>query len=150
MLVSFVKGLMEEAESIYQDKFGKDEFPASAKRKLNKDSRTIIDDFCPGLCEGQASLMLIRQLARFQYDSLVLAYGFDYNANMIGTRFAVVANEAIKQADIKAGEESSPFQDQLAKYKELQSAVTELAGRRYEQLDKQRRSSLDSGAQLAQ
>ena len=139
-LVSFVNGIKEDAEPIYQDKFQKEESPAAAKRKLGKATRTIIDDFCLGSCVGHASLMLIRQIAILQFDSLVMAYGFENNANKLWTRFSGAANEAIRLADTEAGEDSFyTFGDVLAKYKELQVAVTELAEQRYEQLDKQKR-----------
>ena len=61
-LVSFVNSMKEEAESIYQDKFSQEDFPASAKRKLGKESRIILDDFCSGSCVGHASTMLTRQM----------------------------------------------------------------------------------------
>ena len=84
--------------------------------------------------------MLITQLAMLQYDSLVMAYNFDNNANIPGTRFAVAANEAIRLADCQAGEESYyTFGDVLAKYQGLAVAVKEQAEQRYEQLDKQKR-----------
>ena len=47
--------------------------------------------------------MIIRQLAMLQYDSLVMAYGFDNNANTLGTRFTSAANEAIRLAASQAG-----------------------------------------------
>ena len=50
--------------------------------------------------------MLIRQLALLQYDSLVMAYNFDNIANILGTRFAVAANEAITLASGQTGEDS--------------------------------------------
>ena len=55
-------------------------------------------------------------------------------------RFAVAANEAIRLADIQAGEERYyTLGDVFAKYKEWQVAVSEVAEQRYEQVDKQRR-----------
>ena len=56
-------GIKEEADSINQDKFQNQEFPAAAKRKLGKAIRTMLDQFCSGSCVGHASLTLIRQLA---------------------------------------------------------------------------------------
>lgn len=148
-LASFVNSVREEAEAIYQDKFQKDEFPAGAKRKLAKAARVILDDFCPGSCVHHASRMLIRQLAEYQYDSLVLAYGFENSANKVGTRFAVAANDAIMKAGIAAGEDPITFGDILEKYKELQISVCELAEQRHEQLEKIRRQDANHAAMTA-
>lgn len=127
-LVNFVNGVREEAQSIYQDKFSKDEFPAASKRKLGKAIRTILDEFCLGSCVGYASIMLIRQLALLQYDSLVMAYSFDNNANILGTRFAVAANEAINLANCQTGGDSYyTFGDVLAQYQRLAVSVKEQA-----------------------
>ena len=70
----------------------------------------------------------------------MLAYGFDNNANKLGTRFAVAANEAIRLAHVQAGEEGLfTFGDVLDKYKDLQVAITEMAEHRHEQLSRQKR-----------
>ena len=98
-----------------QDNFRQEDFPALAKHKL---SQINLDDVCSGSCVGQASLMLIRQSAReppcpcggdrkgspgggagggecglmtSQFESLMLAYGLDNNADNLGTRFAEAA-----------------------------------------------------------
>ena len=123
-----------------RQKFTKEEFPAASRRKLTRAIRTIQDEFCTGSCVGHASIMLIRQLAILQYDSLVMAYGFENNANTLGSRFSVAANEAIRLADSQAGEESHyTLGDVLANYVKLAMPVKEQAEHRYEQLDRQKR-----------
>ena len=84
--------------------------------------------------------MLIRQLAILQYDSLVMAYGFENNAKTLGTRFSVAANEAIRLADSQAGEQGQyTLGDVLAIYMKLAVPVQEQAEQRYEQLNRQKR-----------
>ena len=86
--------------------------------------------------------MLIRQIAVLQYDSWVMAYGVDNNANKLGSRFAVAANEAIRLADVdvQAGEDSYyTLGDILTQYKKLQLPMTEQAELCYEQLHRQKR-----------
>lgn len=139
-LDNFLNNIRDEAEATYQDKFTKEEFPAASKRKLTRAIGTIQDEFCTGSCVGHASIMLIRQLALLQYDSLVMAYGFENNANTLGTRFSLAANEAIRLADSQAGEESHyTLGDVLANYLKLAMPVKEQAEQRYEQLDRQKR-----------
>ena len=92
-LFSYVNSIREEAESIYQNKFSKEDFQAASKRKLGRAIRTIKDEFCSGSCVGHASIMLIRQLAMLQYDSLLMAYGFDNVVKIVNDANTTVGDQ---------------------------------------------------------